>query len=184
MKYTASIMGGTILGAEAFLVGCTPPDAADNFFTEAEIALLDEVGETILPESDRSPGAKAAQVGEFMQAMVRDCYGEKEQFVFRSGMEELQQTANDRYGRNFTASTPEERLVLLTEYDREASSRDEDEPVHFFTMMKQLTLLGYFTSQPGVTQAMRYEPIPGGYNGCAEYREGDKAWYGWLSSIG
>ena len=47
---------------------------------------------------------------------------------------------------------------------------------HYFTMMKQLTLLGYFTSEIGSKQALRYNPVPGRYDGCAPYKKGDKAW--------
>jgi len=43
-------------------------------------------------------------------------------------------------------------------------------------MLKALTLLGYFTSEIGCTQAMRYLPVPGKYDGDYPYRQGDKAW--------
>jgi len=49
-------------------------------------------------------------------------------------------------------------------------------PAHYFTMMKQLTLLGYFTSKPGATEALRYVPVPGRYEGCIPYTKGEKAW--------
>jgi hypothetical protein len=41
-------------------------------------------------------------------------------------------------------------------------------------MMKQLTLLGFFTSEPGATKAVRYIPVPGRYDGCVPYKKGDK----------
>jgi hypothetical protein len=42
--------------------------------------------------------------------------------------------------------------------------------------MKQLTMLGYFTSEVGSTQALRYVPVPGKYEGCIPYKKGDRAW--------
>jgi hypothetical protein len=42
--------------------------------------------------------------------------------------------------------------------------------------MKELTLLGYFTSEVGATKALRYVPIPGRFDGCIPYKKGDKAW--------
>ena len=135
--------------------------------------LLDEIGETILPESDRSPGAKAAQIGTFMEIMHQDCYSPKEQAIFRKGMETIQQSAQERYQRPFLELSAEERLALLSEFDQAA--RTQSEPVHFFTLMKQLTLLGYFSSEVGVTQALRYDPIPGHYRACIDYQEGDRA---------
>lgn len=177
-------MGGAIVGAEAFLSGCAPAERPSGLFSVEDVQLLDEIGETILPESDRSPGAKAARIGEFMQVMVADCYSEAEQRIFQSGIEEVQEAARKEYNRDFLELTAEERLTLLTGFDRQARAQGEQSPVHFFTLMKQLTILGYFTSEPGVTQALRYNPIPGGYDGCADYQEGDRAWYGPLSSIG
>ena len=46
---------------------------------------------------------------------------------------------------------------------------------HYFSLMKQLTLLGFFTSEVGATKALRYVPVPGRYEGCVPYKKGDKA---------
>ena len=45
---------------------------------------------------------------------------------------------------------------------------------HYFMMMKQLTLLGYFTSKEGMTKAVNYQPVPGRFDGCIPYKKGDK----------
>jgi hypothetical protein len=42
--------------------------------------------------------------------------------------------------------------------------------------MKQLTLLGFFTSEPGATKALRHIAVPGKYDGALPYKKGDKAW--------
>ncbi|MGI9262739.1 MAG: gluconate 2-dehydrogenase subunit 3 family protein, partial [Woeseiaceae bacterium] len=55
-------------------------------------------------------------------------------------------------------------------------SRDDDAPAHYFRMMKELTLLGYFTSEIGYTQAMRYVETPGRYDPCVPYTTGEKSW--------
>ncbi|MDB4875374.1 MAG: hypothetical protein JWM41_1820 [Gemmatimonadetes bacterium] len=51
-----------------------------------------------------------------------------------------------------------------------------DEPPHYFRMMKELALLGYFTSQIGCTQAMRYVESPGRFDPCTTYKPGEPAW--------
>jgi hypothetical protein len=56
------------------------------------------------------------------------------------------------------------------------SFKKEQMPAHYFTMMKQLTLWGFFTSEPGATKALRYVAVPGKYEGCIPYKKGDKAW--------
>ncbi|WP_353483549.1 gluconate 2-dehydrogenase subunit 3 family protein [Haliscomenobacter sp.] len=184
IKYTASILGISILGAETFLAGCTNAGDKASFFSTKEIRLLDEIGETILPETDRSPGAKAAQIGAFISSYVGDCYSAEEQEIFKLGLQNIQQIAQEKYGQDFLNTSPADRLTLLTELDKTAKAHGDAPPVHYFAMMKQLAILGYFSSKPGVTQAMRYNPVPGGYDGCVEYQEGDRAWYGALSSIG
>jgi Gluconate 2-dehydrogenase subunit 3 len=184
LKCAVSLLGGTIIGAEAFLSGCTSKNKGSTFLSEEDILLLDEIGETILPESNRSPGAKAAQIGSFMKTIISDCYSEKDQNIFETGLEELRRSAQDTYGKTFMTISSSERFELLAGFDRVAREQNNDVEPHFFTMMKQLTVLGYFTSEAGVTQAMRYDPVPGSYDGCVEYKSGDKAWFGPLSSIG
>ena len=51
-----------------------------------------------------------------------------------------------------------------------------DTPAHYFRMMKELALLGYFTSEIGCTQAQRYVESPGRYDPCVPYTPGEKAW--------
>lgn len=55
--------------------------------------------------------------------------------------------------------------------------KSEDGP-HFFMLMKQLTMLGYFTSEIGMKQAQRYQPVPGKFDGDYPYKKGDKAFVG------
>ena len=182
LSRVALLFGGTVIGAEAFLTGCrnTAVDTSTLTFDANVISLLDEVGETILPTTASSPGAKAAAIGEFMKVIVTDCYEEKDQKVFMQGIGLLNQAADEKFGKDFETLTPEEKHDLLVEIDKEATayndSKVEGDPNHYFTMMKQLTLWGYFTSEVGATKALRYVPVPGRYEGCIEYKKGDKAW--------
>ena len=50
------------------------------------------------------------------------------------------------------------------------------EPAHYFRMIKELTLLGYFTSEIGSTQALRFAPVPGRFDPCLEYPPGERSW--------
>ncbi len=173
---TSTIVGGTIIGSDFFLSGCTPKEKDRRLFSDADVFLLDEVGETILPESNRSPGAKAAKIGQFMVTIVSDCYDEKEQEIFKIGIDTLQQMANNTYAKDFLKLDLNQRHELLVLLDNKTKSLPEGEPPHFFAMMKQLTIWGYFTSEPGITKALRYIPVPGDFKGCIPYNKGDKAW--------
>lgn len=55
-------------------------------------------------------------------------------------------------------------------------SMEKETPVPFFNIMKELTLFGYFSSEPGCKQALAYLPIPGRYEGCIPLEPGQKAW--------
>ena len=176
IKWVASLFGGTLIGAEAFLAGCTT-DSEITFFSSEEMKLLDEIGETILPETSKSPGAKAAKIAEFMQKIVRDCYSAEEQGIFKSGLIEVEEKANQQFNNSFLKLSSSQRLDILNGFEEEAKAKSENDPSHFFTMLKQLTIWGFFTSEVGATKALRYDPIPGSYEGCLDLKPGQPAWY-------
>ena len=143
-------------------------------FTAQDVVLLDEVADTILPDT-KTPGAKAAHTGAFMALMVTDTYDEQQQAIFRDGMQKLNDAA-------FMAATPAQRLAKLELLDREQKSymdaRAQGAPPHYFRLMKELALLGYFTSEIGCTQAMRYRETPGRFDPCVPYTPGETTWAG------
>jgi hypothetical protein len=107
-----------------------------------------------------------------MGVIVTDCYDAKDQKVFKDGLAAL--------ASKFSAANPEAQQKMIVDLDAEAKKYQEtktaEQPTHYFTMIKQLTLWGYFSSEIGATQALRYVAIPGKYEGCVPYKKGDKAW--------
>jgi hypothetical protein len=201
VKYISILLGGAVIGADAFLTGCKTKTGGIHEWSEDDIAYLNEIGETILPKTS-TPGAKDANVGQFMTVMINDCYEESDQKVFRDGMNKLNDAADKKFGNKFMKLSVQQRHDLLVqldgeakEYQKKVSAFNDKEDVkerdeqskgnlkyvrqhmspHYFTMMKQLTMLGFFTSKPGMTQALRYEPVPGRYDGCIPYKKGDRA---------
>jgi Gluconate 2-dehydrogenase subunit 3 len=197
LRMIALLTGGVVVGGEVFLTGCTTGAKPEAGFTAANIALLDEVGETILPATS-SPGAKDAKVGEFMKVYVTDCYSKDSQDTFMKGITELDEACKKMHSKSFMECTPEQRKELLLKLEIDSKSynkvlEDKDKPGreaarqaskeydfipstrHYYTMMKQLTLLGFFTSQPGATQALRHVAVPQKYDGAFPYKKGDKA---------
>ena len=182
LNRVALLLGGTIVGGTVFLEGCKTADkkmAVGLPLTKEQIAFLDEVAETIIPKTD-TPGAKDAQVGQFMQTMVTDCYDEKDQKIFLEGITKIDEASDKKFQKDFLTITPDQRKELLTAIDKEAKdyvkTKKKEDPNHYFSLMKQLTLLGFFSSEPGATKALRYIAIPGKYEGCIPYKKGDKAW--------
>lgn len=179
LKMIAALTGGAFIGGE-LLTGCkTGPLVGGATFSEADTAFLDEVAETILPAT-KTPGAKAAKVGQFMVVMVNDTYEEKDQKIFHEGIGKLDAASKKANSNSFLEATPEQRTTLLTALDKEAKdyqkAKKTEDPSHYFTMMKQLTLYGFFTSKEGATQALRYIAVPGKYVGDYPYKKGDRAW--------
>jgi hypothetical protein len=197
LKMIALATGSVVIGGEFLLSSCKNDKSAGINFSADDIAFLDEVGETIIPTTS-TPGAKTAQIGEFMKVMVTDCYEEGDQKTFKEGLQKLNDACNKMHHTDFMKASAEQKKSLLVQLDKEAkeyqkakNEREKDikakaakeknktftyEPNHYFTMMKQLTLFGYFTSKPGATQALRYIAVPGKYEGSIDYKKGDKAW--------
>ena len=152
---------------------------ACSFFNTDTIALLDEMGETILPATS-TPGAKAAKIGEFMNVMVRDCYTKRDQGIFKEGLERMDEQCKKEHGKSFMEASPAERTAFFTKMDERQKAymknKKPEQPSHYFRMLKELTLLGFFTSEVGATKALRYVAIPGKYVGDLPYKKGDKAW--------
>jgi len=176
----ALLVGGTLVGSEAFLTGCKTTGKKEGLFATDDIALLDEVGDTILPTTASSPGAKAAKIGEFMKVIVTDCYDEGDQKAFTDGIEKLNDASKKKFDKSFIELAANQKHDLLVSLDKEAKDYDknkkEKDAKHYFSLMKQLTLWGYFTSEAGATHALRYLPVPGKYDGDVPYKKGDKAW--------
>jgi hypothetical protein len=190
-----ALVGGDDLEAFSFDARALDQAMAQGVgsFTAADVALLDEIAETILPETS-TPGAKAAKTGAFMALMVTDAYTDRNQQIFRDGLATLDEACRAATSTSFMQATPAQRLTLLESLDREqkttteeranaarsrypaAEATPEDVPPHYFRLIKELALLGYFTSEIGYTKAMRYIESPGRFDGNAPHAPGDRSW--------
>jgi hypothetical protein len=121
-RVTALLGGLTLVGGGALLTGCRDGGAAGTGgavrFSSGDIALLDEIADTILPETS-TPGAKAAAVGPFMAHMVLATYDESDQRIFHAGLQQVEEASSRMHGRGFMEATPEQRLELLQQLDVE-----------------------------------------------------------------
>ena len=178
--------------------------AAEGEATKAKFSpdterLVDEAAETILPETS-TPGAKAAGVGPWIVMMLNECYPERDRAHFIEGVNSLDNSAEAAYKKSFIECSAAERTEVLKKVEteavayrkkqqEEADARKKADPnyyaandnsetplPHYFLTLKELTLLGYFTSEPGSTKALEYVPVPGRYDGCIDMKPGQKAW--------
>ncbi|WP_432714122.1 gluconate 2-dehydrogenase subunit 3 family protein [Pedobacter sp.] len=80
----------------------------------------------------------------------------------------------------------EERIAAENKIVKKSEKEEAGKPMNakqtppgkplFFAIMRDLTLLGYFTSEIGATQAYTYVDIPGRYDGCVDLKPGQKVW--------
>lgn len=178
LKSVVLMMGGTMVGANVILTGCAPEYRIEGLdFTEKDIAFMDEIGEAIIPTTD-TPGAKAAGIGAFMAMMVKETYNKEQQESFIEGLNNLHSGFKSDTGDEFMNASVEERTAYLNDLNQKAKADfgEDNKAPSYINMFKDLTVLGYFTSEIGATQALRYIETPGKYEPCIDYKKGDRAW--------
>ena len=79
-----------------------------------------------------------------------------------------------KFNKEFLSLNGEEKIQLMNALKQD--SIDNNKEPSFFLIARDLTLLGYFSSEIGCTKAREYLPIPGKYDGNVEYKPGQKAW--------
>ena len=130
--------------------------------------LLAEIVDIILPKTSASPGAKEANVHYFVGLIAEDCYELERKDRIIIGLNQLLRNG-------FLDLTAQKKYEVIEQLDREANSTAHTIP-HYFKDVKSLTQWGYFSSEAGITEGLRYNPIPGDYKGCVPYN-GEIAWY-------
>jgi len=143
------------------------------------VAMIDQ----IIPATD-TPGAKAARVNEFIDVILTEWANDEERRNFLSGLTDVDKQSNTLFSKDFAAASPEQQLTLLRSLDEaaevarsaekqkhrppywEQEGRDTQLQDDFFTVFKNLTLHGYYTSEIGFSQELKLQIIPGAQHGC------------------
>jgi hypothetical protein len=174
LNRVALLLGGAFSGPTLLALerweGKMPLREADFSLSSLEQTLLAELSEMIIPRTD-TPGAKDAGVPAFIEMMLKDCYYPREQEVFTQGLQNLtkqgflQKTAEQK--KEILLQLQQDNKPLMKAYSEEMASRGNpifvpDRPVlPFWRLLKELTLLGYFTSEQGIKASFEYHPTPG-----------------------
>ena len=166
IKWIVAVTGSAFVGMDPLLAEANPTTHSKNVYAAKERALFDEIAETILPRTD-TPGAKDAKVGDFIARYSSACYDEHQIEALHNGLRALD-------GAGFLHASAAKRQSMLEKLDAEAKRAPEADP-HWFTMCKQLTLWGFFSSEPGATKVARDRPIPGKYHRIP-YHKGETFW--------
>jgi len=170
------------------LTGCDAPGKKNQVargplvISDKHRQILSQISEIIIPATS-TPGAKAAKVPEFILLMLADCYTYKQQQAFFAGLDTFNATAEEKYDQEFLDCSLQEQeaLVVMEEKKtinllKDQTATNEEVILPFFSILKELTLVGYFTSEIGATQALKYVAVPGEFHGSVPLQPGQKAW--------
>jgi hypothetical protein len=184
LKATTAALGAVLFTADGVLTACgsepresreasKPSAAAPRALSADDQALAEEIADTLLPTTPASPGAKAAGAGAAMNLLVTDCYEPEKQRRVVAGLEEFRATCRARHRADFASLAPRAREQFLREVDAEAQKAGA---THYFPLLRDLALSAYFTSEIGMTKALRYVQTPGRWVGCMPLKPGQPAW--------
>jgi hypothetical protein len=174
MKAATALMGA--LAVPGLLAGCAPDGrdtaSASRASAQDDQALLEDIADTLLPDTAASPGAKSAGVGATMALLLADCRTPDVQQRVTAGLRAFRATCRAA-GGSFESLPRADRERLLRETDAAARLAGD---AHWYSTVRELALTSYFTSEVGMTRATRYVPIPGRYQGCVPLAPGQPAW--------
>lgn len=177
LKKTLLAMGYTISVPSLLSIfeSCTNNSSLDwqpQFFSSHQAKVIGELAETILPKT-KTPGAKDLKLDQFIDKIIKQVLSQEDQKLFLTGMESFEVESKEFNGKNFIDSSPEQRGKLLTKLEKETekapssiwgfSLKKEAAPLAFYRKVKELTLLGYFTSMEIGKEVLVYDPVPGKY---------------------
>jgi hypothetical protein len=181
VKTTAAVVGGVLLTSSGALAGCSREgepqratvSAKGKALSDADQTLIEDIADTLLPTTQRSPGAKAAGVGAFINLLLTDCYEPADQKRAVDGLAAFRKTCDDLRGRPFANLSPSEREQVVRAVDADAQRAGD---THYFGLVRELALRSYFSSEIGMTKARRYLFEPGKWVGCVPLEPGQPAW--------
>jgi hypothetical protein len=179
LQQVAWLMGGAVSAPAILgvLNGCTAKPSANigwqpTLLSAPQAELVTVVADLIIPRTD-TPGAVDVGVPAFIDTMLKDVYAQDDRERYLSGLQAFDAAAQSEHGKPFVKLDETQRLALLRKFHDEAAAaeratdpRSESYNRPFVLMTKELTLLGFFTSQIGATKVLQYEAVPGRYQAC------------------
>ena len=192
LKRASLMMGGAVMTPTLLSVLQSCRQAKDQldwvpeFFDENQARLIMEITEHIIPKTD-TPCAKEAGVHIFIDSFVKHCVPAQLQNIIPDGLSNLENKSQSQFQKGFLDISHEDQVAVLSEIAKEDYSKEKQDamPAYlqgqqkvptFFQSMKQLTLMGYFNSEKGATEALAFVDIPGDYEPCIPLEDGQKAW--------
>jgi len=153
---TGAAFAVALTGLDAKAVAQAAQNKAPLFFTKEEFALVDELTELIIPADDHSPGARAALVASYIDFRLSESFEEQPRTLWREGLKLIEQLSQEMHARSFLASSPQQRIALLSRISQNATKPVKPEDV-FFKELKSRTASAYYSSKIGIHDEMEYK---------------------------
>jgi len=139
-----------------------------------QFATVRTMADLILPRTE-TPGATDVGASEFIELMLTEWYDEPDRTQFRNGLADVDVRTTALFGKNFVDASPAQQAEILTALGESMArnagrARAGDEAPRdagFYSMLRQLTLNAYYTSEAGASQELHFEIIPDSPDGCA-----------------
>jgi len=180
LRRAALLLGGAISAPTiaAVLAGCEARSAegerwSPRALTPEQGDLVAAIADQIIPRTD-TPGARDVGVHRFIDTMLAEYYSTEERSSFLAGLAGVDASARSASGQSFVRLSPSRQRDILLPFDAEAYRGATRQP--FFRTMKELTLLGYYTSEAGATRELKYARVPGRFDGCVPFTNIGRAW--------
>ena len=177
LKRVAWLMGGTVSAAATLAIqkgysATTPAGKKPSILTPPQMSIVSAVSEVMIPRTD-TPGAIDVGVPRFIDLMLEDVYTQKDREHYLAGLADFNAAAHTEQGKEFLALEPTHQVALVRKFhdaavieEQRPTRMGEDSQRPFILMTKELTLLGFFTSEAGATQVLQYVAVPGSYHAC------------------
>jgi len=139
----------------------------EKFFTKEEMATIAILCDIIIPADDRSGSATDAKVPEFIEFMAKDL--PNNQTPLRGGLRWLNIKSNKMFDKSFADASKEQQIQLvdLIAYPEKAAPENA-QGVAFFTLMRNMTATGFFTSKIGIEDIQYMGNQPNAWDGVPE----------------
>lgn len=134
---------------------------SDSIFHVYQAQVLDILVDALIPSSEII-GAKDLGTSVFIDKMLSDCYEKSVQENFKLGLENAEKLARDIFSKNLIDCDKIQRNELIVNLSTSTDTQQNE----FFTLLKQLTVLAYTTSEYVLTKHYNYVMAPGHYYGC------------------
>ena len=144
------------------------------FFTSNHFQFISSLADTLIPQTD-TLGALGAGVPAGFDMLLLGWTSGDRQAIVNETVSELSVDLDGRVGGRFILANPNNRLRALSALDEEAYTSDST-LYNEYRFIKALLVRLYYASKPGATQELRYDPIPGGYDGDIPFEKVGRTW--------